>query len=196
MDDDDTAAALVVCRTAWGCVRSMYLCAVALALPGLPRLQICCVAVARACLFSSTAWACSSQTLAPDFKSLLLLLLLLLLPNTCVLQDSLGLQPGINTAALHRPLCPVFRKLGNFPEKNIKSNKTCCTVALQDNLGLQPDFIQLHFTGHTLLAGAAAEQRLAASWPHLVGSGTVINLGEMTLSNLPVGMLQEQQQQQ
>jgi hypothetical protein len=60
-------------------------------------------------------------------------------------------------------------------------------------LGLQPDFVRVRFTGHTLLAGAAAEPLLAASWPHLVGSGTVINLGEMTLSNLPVGMLQEQQ---
>jgi hypothetical protein len=64
---------------------------------------------------------------------------------------------------------------------------------LQDSLGLQPDFVHVHFTGHTLLAGAAAEARLAASWPHLVGSGAVINLGEMTLSNLPVGMLQDQQ---
>jgi hypothetical protein len=33
---------------------------------------------------------------------------------------------------------------------------------------------------------------VAASWPHLVGSGAVINLLEMALSNLPVGMLQEQ----
>jgi hypothetical protein len=68
-----------------------------------------------------------------------------------------------------------------------------CWFALQDSLGLQPDFVHVHFSGHTLLAGAAAEQHLAASWPHSLGSGTVINLGEMTLSNLPVGMLQEQQ---
>jgi hypothetical protein len=32
---------------------------------------------------------------------------------------------------------------------------------------------------------------VASSWPHLVRSGAVLNLGEMTLSNLPVGMLQE-----
>ncbi|WIA36107.1 hypothetical protein OEZ86_007457 [Tetradesmus obliquus] len=58
---------------------------------------------------------------------------------------------------------------------------------LQDSLGLQPDFVQLQFTGHTLLAGAAARQ-LAGSWPRsaaaaaAVSSGAVINLGQMTIT--------------
>jgi hypothetical protein len=65
---------------------------------------------------------------------------------------------------------------------------------LQESLGLAPDFVQLHFIGHTLLGGAAADRQMAASWPHLVGSGAVINFGEMTISNLPVGMMNTEQQ--
>lgn len=60
---------------------------------------------------------------------------------------------------------------------------------LQESLGLEPDLVRVVFTPHTLLAGAAADRQLAVTWPALVGSGVVVNRGDMVLENLPVGML-------
>jgi hypothetical protein len=48
----------------------------------------------------------------------------------------------------------------------------------------------MNFTAHTLLSGAAAAGVLQATRPELVGQpDLVVNLGDMTISGLPLGFL-------
>jgi hypothetical protein len=64
-------------------------------------------------------------------------------------------------------------------------------AVLQDNLGFGIDFPKVCFLPHTLLAGAKAEELLRMStWRKLNGQeGLVVNLGCMTISELPRGFL-------
>ena len=61
---------------------------------------------------------------------------------------------------------------------------------LADNLGELPANVEVNFTAHTLLAGAAAAEVLRRTWPDFVGEpDVVVNLGDMSIAGLPQGFL-------
>lgn len=63
-------------------------------------------------------------------------------------------------------------------------------AVLAENLGELPPNVDINFTAHTLLAGAAAAKVLAQAWPELGDNpDVVVNLGDMRITGLPVGFL-------